>query len=1564
MQEIPFPKGGLYRGAIPSRQPLETTIDAANVVWESCRTGRGGGARAPGKRKYSPLIGANLRGAASLVHDTSVESYQVTNGEQLAYSEPGASKKDANSVKCDSEGNTFTLEGGTHVVVRNSEGVEQAALAIPVADTGQVCRALAIDDAGSFYVAVSEGGRQSIAKLWAYTNDALRGWEVLWSIETGLFIEKLEVWNSGLYGLGNDTDRGRAYVVQYNNLGTLGVEVGRSPVVAPANVLSISEKGRIAVGSGINADRALDPRHVGTGQVLLDDFASWTEENLTTWPQRRWAVFDPGELDLEDDESVFEWGDKNGSQRKFIQSTAPVTLKEIRVTLLVTFAGLANNDTLEFKRPDGTLIETYRLRTGGAGLAQANDVLIGADAGATIDNIELAIEQGGAPNPTVVYYSTQPSTLAFLSNDSAGVATAFCHLRANQQAPAVIVTVVSPGGGLALDFTSLSAGTVLAGQIRPSSAVSPTAPKMKLNGMGGHAALFFDGVSSKMETLPNPNILASSKDEHHTFWPGWGNNISTSASARFASFLVFKPYPQDVRACVASQNVKLSSGGGTSWTRRIVSGRATDGSFSKDKVGIVERDGSTNRTFSADYTTFSNFNCVAQVSNPTGNVEVWKNGFPVGRANVAFTAGNIAGLQLTATGVGTQTGGVNPTHVILTAGTGLTLGVYAVASRLGNDDVVLATDPGPDVVDSSIVGTAVIATGTAVANDSVGPTVLGQSSVVAEDDEFWKGEINYAVVLADDSTPITEAERQLMEGRLAWRFGANQALPANHPYYSVPPPPVSVLTTQWYNARKALTTNPVLTVLDGRTGEIAWMAASDGTSSNPIGGIGYFVKWNSRGRLYTGGPPTVFATDPSSVRCIQDLVDSYSTATADGAWSAQIGSAATDTFTYDKLEADVDRFDNLYVPWNSDTYEDTDEPFLYLAYSSTGTRFLAPTDPAALMAQSVAVAKPELTFEGSSITRAQRLLVARRREWAMLVHIPLTFPGPSTSLLNLDGKGLIFGFEGAQQFFLFKIAPALSTDVLIGATRQECLQSLKTAMLAWEVANSPLYAVPTAIDTTVDPPTLRFVPRERIEGINPVTVSPDAGYVNAGNAPYGGGTLFFDTVEADTAAPSLFAYDLVESNAPTSETRRRTLVVVSEGDFATFSGSATAIPTNGAGFFDPNARYIQSTAGLGYTFTTDGNRIGYFSPKSGGEIKELKSATAGSFPKGVMGVEWWRGRLILFGLRDDPYAFFGAAVGDPFNADRAPAQPDLPTRAFLRPVGGAGAIDDIITGFIPYSDALKQGAEISAIILGDHSMYRLTGDPTAGGRLEPMSKTWGGAAGRAWCIGPRGEVYIWSQTGGVLVTSPGSAPQPFSNEGMAREFESVDLSSYYMRMAWDTRRKGLLVVACPYGGIDADSQMFFYEASAGAWWRESTAHRITDVVQVDADKPNDRDLLLLCADGYARTWDFSGGDDDGERLRSYVTIGPLHSGSDDVKVALLRLRAIIEHYDETMTLEVWGSDYSSSIGRMLKRFELEPGNSPLLSVRESAMFLWIILRGSRAWTFERLSVELDAGARV
>jgi hypothetical protein len=1444
-ETFPFPIRGRDDALTSHRQQADSTREASNVISRVMHTGRYQGGRRPGSRKATPSLGGAARGVTDLVVDTRHVAYESLAAPTSEWTADGPSGRDAYSVRVDATGDVYTLEGGTHIVIRNSAGVERATIVIPVDETAMRCRALEVDaQSRVVYVAVSTGGSQARAKLWAYFDRPYVGWSVLWAIEPGMYIEKLVLRGDTLHAAANDTKTGKAYVVAFTTLQTVATEQWREEVPAPANTLAVDAKtGKVAVGSGVNADRGKDPRYPETGQILSRSFASQWLTDLPNYGVRAWATFDAEEVDLDLGNDVFAWDDVGGSNRQFVVPGQQVQL--VGATTLMGGAQPNVGDTINFSTPDGAISETYTFR---ATPAAAGDVDIGGTLNLTLANLEDAIENGG--DGTSAYPGTQPSSLVYVQGPN--------RLNVNTQREAVVVTLTYASTTQIVLDGSLSTVRILS-----AKTVQPTPPKLQ-TGIAGRRCLHFDGVSAKMWTGTNPNKLASAADEQNTFWPGYGIAQATASSARFASFVVCKPYSTYSRSCLLAQSVENVSGG--SWVRRIVSNRGSAGTYSQGQLGVVERDGSTTRTHAASYLSggAANFTLISQVSNPTGNYEVYINGEPA----------------LNGVGAGT---------------------------------------------------------GTAVANDSLERTALGQSSYTTEDERFWHGDVYLMFVVHSlTDAPITTNERQAIEGILAWHFGAQGQLPVTHPYYSTPPAPPDGSVADFHLARRALTTTPLVTKLDAKSHDIAWMAASE-PAGDSIGALGYGLAWHSDGDLYSVGRPTDYADDPASVRRIVDKDDDYSLDTADGAWSANLGASAAESFSYDKLELAVDEWDNLFVPFFADGYGAA--PLQFLAYSETGTLLLSPAAEQAQAAYGVAVNLPTPEYgEGSTINRPELVTLALRREsTAAITFSGLPSPGDQVTISSTVG-----GVPVAETY-TFESALALANDVLIGASPTEMLANFAAAVNKGAGSGTVYHA---------------STPRSALAsvvGVSGVTA-----------------TLVARTYEGDTTVASSTVALQFEPDAPdeltlttgsvrqirlvdtssiqgTGRIRRRVAVVGS--NLVRFDDTDSQPITGGVGVIDSTARYFHSVSLFRWTFTTDGQRSWVYDSRTD-KVAEFV-ATKGTVPKRVQIWETWRARLVALNSADNPARHYEAAAGDPFDWDFQPPV-QRAGQAWNSGLPPSFDIPDVLNGWIPVDDD-------NAIIIGDSTLWWQTGDTALSGQADQITRGVGGAFGRAWCIGPRGEAYIWtSQSEVAMVTREGV--RSITNKRISRVLEAVNLSTHFIRMAWDHRQDALLVIACPYNGVDSGNRVFQWEPAVDAWWElefAASGHRVHDLTVINGDEVDDRHVMFLQADGYGRTWDADSDTDDGETIHSHVLIGPLAWKDARLQAQMSLLQVLLDGQSGDCYVEVWSSDRPSDKGRMRYRGTIRPGMSPQHLVRATGNYLWLVLRGTRRWAFESASAIFE-----
>lgn len=1393
---------------------------------------------------------------ADVVVDTRSSNYEVLDDPTIAWSSSGPSGRETRVIQVDNSGNSYGLEGGTHVAIRNASGVLTDTIVLPVSTTGQRCYALAVDPQQlAFYVGVSEGGQQERARLWSYEKDPYQGWRIRWEAAPGAFVAKLALSGGLLHAGLNDDLRGRSYVAVYQNIGSVPSELWREQTLHPVTGLSINADGRIATCSGYNSERGYDPRYSGAGQMLDSTFRSYWFDSLTSFSDRVHCILDPAELDLVDGDSVFQWGDTEGSPRILSAVTQQVTVEQNSALFrLNSGANWDDGDTLTLAAADGSRTEIWTARTAPT---LAYEFARGANFSAAQTNLEDALRNG------IQSTLTPPSSLAYIENVLR--LRAFAYPGTPVQ-PVTIATITS--GSSRVNFGEIEGPNGTTARIQREAVVQPTAPTFRKNGMSGRHAVYFDGVSAKMWTAINANKNPSEADEQATLFPGYGTNFVLASSARFAFFMVTKPDPSFVKGCAISQRVNLS--GNSSWVRRIVSNRGTDGLYDEGALGVVERDNTTLRTHVADPASsagVANFSLVSLISNPTGDYEVYFNGSPMNNAVPANT-------------------------------------------------------------------------GTAVANDSVARTELGQTSLAGKyEDRFWAGEVNLIVAVhKSDDSPMSPGERQLYEGAIAWYFGAQGMLPNTHPYFSTPPPPPTGSVSDFHTARRALSPFPAVTVLDGKSRDVAWIAASPETGVGTTSGLGSSVAWLPDGHLVSMGVPANASEDVAAVRKIIDLSDDYSTSAADGAWSWDMGALAADTWSYDGLEMAVDEWGNTYVPWFAESATIDEAPPQFLAFDEDGTVFLQPPAERAQACYAIALQKPQPTFNDEDIQRQAAIVLGLRMD-----------PSTTLTMSVLPSNGDQINFSGSVSgsptvdVYTFVTALATANDVLIGATVAETLTNLAAA-INHSAGESTLYGSGTVRSSLVS-------------AVNQTNSALDlVARLSNGDTMASSSTF---AVSFDPASPETFAapdetatqFKLVDIVAELGEGRLRQRVAVVDRSIVVFGQDYVQTTSGGSTVTDASARYWHSVALGRHVFTTDGVNAWATDVRTR-TTEPYKATTAGTVPVATPIFEAFRARIVaLVGSR----AHY-SATGDAFDWDYGPGVRQ-PSQAWNTGLPPSFDIDDVLNGFAAINDDL-------ALIVGDHTLWRLTGDPGPGGngQYDVLTRSIGGAFGRAWCMGPTGEMYLWTNEGELVVLLGGSELRPVSGSRMRDVCRAIDLRTNFIRMAWNTAADELEIFACPYGGETGSGRWLTWERGVDAWWEnEFTGRVVTDAIEVNGDSPTDGVVVAGFSDGWARSLSQSATDDDGTPIHSSVRIGPMSGGDARFDVLLSELQVMLDATGDGCLVEVWGSDTARDFGRARWRRTLRPGVSGVMLPRVRANFVWVVLRGTGAWGFEQMSAFVEAG---
>lgn len=246
-------------------------------------------------------------------------------------------------------------------------------------------------------------------------------------------------------------------------------------------------------------------------------------------------------------------------------------------------------------------------------------------------------------------------------------------------------------------------------------------------------------------------------------------------------------------------------------------------------------------------------------------------------------------------------------------------------------------------------------------------------------------------------------------------------------------------------------------------------------------------------------------------------------------------------------------------------------------------------------------------------------------------------------------------------------------------------------------------------------------------------------------------------------------------------------MAISNGTVAWFSSSTVnAANTSGNTTLNSSAPFIFSAQLFGSIYITDG--FGYKIWVSANNTTTDWTPTAGTLPgdppntSGRL-IEMWRSRIVISGLRTDPHNWFMSKLGDPLDWDYAPATV-TEIQAVTGGVGNVGKMPDVINCMIPYSDDL--------LVFGcDSSIWLMSGDPQAGGRLDLISDTIGMAFGRPWCKSPEGVLYFFSSRGEVYQMIPnGSPPQSLTEDTIDPLLKNTDLNTTFVRMAWNDEEDG------------------------------------------------------------------------------------------------------------------------------------------------------------------------------
>lgn len=355
----------------------------------------------------------------------------------------------------------------------------------------------------------------------------------------------------------------------------------------------------------------------------------------------------------------------------------------------------------------------------------------------------------------------------------------------------------------------------------------------------------------------------------------------------------------------------------------------------------------------------------------------------------------------------------------------------------------------------------------------------------------------------------------------------------------------------------------------------------------------------------------------------------------------------------------------------------------------------------------------------------------------------------------------------------------------------------------------------------------------------------------------------------------------------------------------------------------------------------------------------LRRARFGECPR-LIGL--YRGRIVLSGFSQEPHTFWMSRNGDPLDWNTAPTtgHATSPIKGTLAEFGGP---PDAITALIPLNDDVM-------LFGGQHSIYRQTGDPAAGGERDLLSDRTGVVWGDAWTKSPEGLVYFFG-TNGVYELQPGSGSiRSLTQNKIAANMRAIDHSAYETRLEWDNWYEGLHVFITRVAS--GTSTHYFWDRAADGWWIDQypDLHGPMATLGLDGDTAATRGILMGSRDGYVRRIDPLAFSDDGTAISSYTLIGPIRPASGALESQVIRIAPTFGENTSNVIMEVFvgSSPYEAIMNTaVFKRTYTTGGRKEEVLPRARGNSIYVKLSNTTAdkmWSLEDLVVYVDTKSIV
>lgn len=444
-------------------------------------------------------------------------------------------------------------------------------------------------------------------------------------------------------------------------------------------------------------------------------------------------------------------------------------------------------------------------------------------------------------------------------------------------------------------------------------------------------------------------------------------------------------------------------------------------------------------------------------------------------------------------------------------------------------------------------------------------------------------------------------------------------------------------------------------------------------------------------------------------------------------------------------------------------------------------------------------------------------------------------------------------------------------------------------------------------------------------------------------------------------------------------------LVACGGKFFRYSSSGFTLindPDGAAITYNATTNYVQSTAIRGQLFFADGVHYYVYDPAED-HIQRLQAEGIGAVPPRCRLIQAWRNRVVLARSDEAPGAWHMSRSGDPYDWNTFPTTPDT-SQPHSGTTSRAGQCPDSINAIVPFSDdTLWFGC--------DSSIWQMSGDPANDAVFDLVSDEIGMSFGRPYCKDDTGALWFFGSKGGLYTTYETQISRgrqllrEVSQGAVRRRLENVDLSRYYVRLAYNYADDGVHVFVMPFANPGVLVDHFFYDKRTQSFHVDRFGTRPTDLIQptavlmVDGDSPSDRAIMIGGADGRVRRWgkdgngqvpksdEFDGLGTSDKPIDSYVLIGPLAPVKDSSATAVAELTAILAPTHNGCDYELFSTDTPDRLGSADYSNSLQAGRNATQLPRVSGDSIYLRLRNSRKderWAWEKGTVMLSFGGGI